>query len=61
MVFRNRRGEWLSADWSTDEGIVFTLTDEHGDIIGHGTLPISLKTFECAMIKSGCKNPRDSV
>jgi hypothetical protein len=47
------QGERLFADWSTDEGIVFTLTDEHGDIIGHGTLSISLKTFECAMIKPG--------
>lgn len=61
MVLQNHRGEWLFAACSIDEGIVFTLIDKHGDLMRHGTLPIDLKTFEKAMVKSGFKNLRDSV
>jgi hypothetical protein len=59
MVLQNHRGEWLFADWSIDEGTIFTLTDKHGDLIMHGALLTDLKTFEKAMVKSGFKNLRD--
>jgi hypothetical protein len=61
MVLQNHRGEWMFADWSIDEGTIFTLTDKHGELIMHGTLPTDLKTFEKAMVKSGFKNLRGSV
>lgn len=57
LVFINRRNEYLFADHArNDEGIVFTLTDKHGNILRHGTLPIDLRIFEKAMLKSGYKN-----
>ena len=53
----NKRNEYLFADYTrNNEGTVFTLTDKHGNILRHGTLPIDLKTFEKAMIKSGYQN-----
>jgi hypothetical protein len=62
LTLINKRNDYLFAEQvGNDEGIVFTLTDRHGDIISHGTLPISLKTFERMMIKSGYKKLGDSV